>query len=217
MSESSTSKSLFQFIGQPFSFYFGVTAITSILFLDTYLLFNGSSVQTLSKDEYSSTGQVLIFFLCYFLCLHILTFPFRMACYIIFLLILQAIDKWKNTSFTSLICEYESGKGRQLKSQYSLLADAVEEKNSVKYNLYADCVAKEKTHVSLQNILFALAVLLPINFYHDQSILRIFGYKPDAWGLVVLASLVLLWVSIYQRDFKIYVPEPFSLEMKTKN
>lgn len=34
--------------------------------------------------------------------------------------------------------------------------------------------------------------------------------------LIVLASLVLFWVSIYQRDFKIYVPETFSLEVKPK-
>lgn len=116
MSESSTSKSLFQFIGQPFSFYFGVTAITSILFLDIYLLFNGTSIQTLSKEEYSNIGQVLIFFLCYFICLHILTFPFRMACYAVLLLILQAIDNWKNTSLTSLVCQYDSEKDRRLKT-----------------------------------------------------------------------------------------------------
>jgi hypothetical protein len=63
---------------------------------------------------------------------------------------------------------------------------------------------------------WALAALLPINFCNDNSILRKFGSKPDAWALIIFVFLVLLWVSIYQRDFKIYVPDSFSLETKTK-
>lgn len=211
-----SARSLFQFIEKPFSFNVGVAAIASILFLDNYLLLNGSSVREISIAHYFHVGPIFTFFLVYFLCLHVAAPPLRMATYICLLSIISAINKFRDTKLLSLISHPGTYGDREYKSQLSLLGESIEEKSNVKYNLYIDSMAKEKNHVNLQNILFTLTILIPFNFSKSESILRIVGYKPEWWFFIILIALTLFWVSIYQREFKIYIPESFSIEHKSK-
>jgi hypothetical protein len=145
-STTSSSKALFQFIGQPFSFYFGITAITSILFLDNYLLLNGSSVQCLSKEEYSNLGQVLIFFMFYFLSLHILAPGLRWFIFAFLFSLIYTIYKWRGTNFMLLVSQPQNLTDKDFKSQSSVHAEAIEEKNSVNI-IFTPSMLQRKRHI----------------------------------------------------------------------
>lgn len=213
MSNEEPNKFTAPFISQPLSFYLGITGITSILFLDTYLSFQDSSIRSMNMP---SIGQVFTFLFFYFLCLHVAAKPLRYLVYGFFLSLFEAIKLVFKKDLTFLIFANTIKKESDQISRTKLHAQALEENNTLKFELLKDAKKKEKLDNNIKNIIFPLSILIPVNIYQQASFWASYmDYNFENWFYIATFCFTLLWFSIYQKDyFYIRLPQSFSFTPK---
>jgi hypothetical protein len=182
--------------------------IISIIFLfDDYLLCNGLSLQNILLQ--SNTQLVFhapIFFIACFAIFQGLPI-LRPYFYVLAYLVLTYIDKKIGSGWANLITE--TTKADYLKSQASVLRQAYQENNMVKYNLYLNALNEQKEYENFQNSLFRFAIILSVNYYFTDSILRlgIPGIISKPCSIIFISVVIMiLWKSLFRKDFYVYQP-----------
>ena len=186
---------------------YALNMISIIFLFDDYLLCNGNSLQNIPLQSNTQLSVHLpIFFLACFVIFQGLSI-LRPYLYALACLALTYIDEKVGSDWVYLISE--TTKADYLKSQASVLRQAYQENNMVQFNLYLNALNEQKEYESFQDSLFKFAIILSVNYFFFNSILRlgIPGIISKPYSIIFISVIILIfWKSLFRKEFYVYQP-----------